>query len=98
MIYAIENQSFFDVASQESGSVMAAFDWTLKNGLSITDELEPGQQLISPNSSFRNAEVANYFKGKKQMVATGFNVEDGSSIIPTLGIGTMRIGTTFIVG
>ena len=98
MIYAIENQSVFDVAVQESGSVLVAFEWAIANGLSITDDLAPGQQLVSPNSSFRNAEVANYFKGKKQMVATGFNVEEGSSIIPTLGIGTMRIGSTFIVG
>ena len=97
MIYAIENQSVFDIATQEDGSVQATFEWAVKNGFSITDDLAPGQQLISPNSSFRNAEVANYFKGKKQMVATGFNVEDGSSIIPTLGIGTMTIGTTFIV-
>lgn len=98
MIYAIENQSVFDVAVQESGSVLAAFDWALKNGLSLTDDLEPGQQLISPNSNFINADVAGYFKGKKQMIATGFNIENGQSIIPTLGIGTMRIGTTFIVG
>lgn len=97
MIYAIENQSFFDVAIQESGSVMAAFDWTLKNGLSITDELEPGQQLISPNSDFINTDVARYFKGKKQMIATGFNIGEGDSMIPELGIGTMAIGTTFIV-
>ncbi|RTY80674.1 hypothetical protein EKL97_10440 [Flavobacterium sp. LS1P28] len=98
MIYAIENQSVFDVAVQESGSVLAAFDWALKNGLSLTDDLEPGQQLISPNSDFFNTDVAGYFKGKKQMIATGFNTADGQSIIPTLGIGTMRIGTTFIVG
>lgn len=97
MIYAIENQSVFDVAVQESGSVLAAFDWALKNGLSLTEDLAPGQQLISPSSDFINADVAGYFKGKKQMIATGFNIADGQSIIPTLGIGTMRIGTTFIV-
>ena len=97
MIYVIENQSVFDVAIQESGSVLSAFDWTFKNGLSITEDLAPGQQLISPNSDFINADVASYFKGKKQMIATGFSIEDGDSMIPTLGIGTMRIGTTFIV-
>lgn len=98
MIYTIENQSVFDVAIQENGSVLSAFSWAVKNGLSITDELTPGQQLISPNSDFINADVVGYFKGKKQMIATGFNIADGQSIIPTLGIGTMRIGTTFIVG
>ena len=98
MIYAIENQSVFDIAVQESGSVLSAFDWALKNGLSLTEDLAPGQKLISPNSDFIDTDVAGYFKGKKQMVATGFNIEDGQPIIPILGIGTMRIGTTFIVG
>lgn len=98
MIYAIENQSLFDVAIQESGSVMAAFDWALKNGNSITDELEPGLQLIPSESDFINTDVARYFKGKRQMIATGFNIGEGNSIIPQLGIGQMAIRTTFIIG
>lgn len=93
----IENQSLLDIAIQEDGSVMAAFEWALKNALSITDELAPGQELLVPVSEFRNNDVADYFKGKNQMVATGFNntIED---LLPDLGIGTMAIGTTFIVG
>jgi hypothetical protein len=98
MTIVIENQSLLDIAIQEDGSVLAAFDWAFANGLSITDDLFPGQKLIAPVSAYRNADVANYFLGKRQLIATGFNIEDGSSIIPTLGIGTMRIGTTFIVG
>lgn len=94
---AIENQSLFDVAVQEDGSFLAAFEWALANGLSITDELVPGQKLIAPNSELRNNEVADYFKGRNQMVATGFNIGDGNSMIPELGIGTMAIGSTFIV-
>lgn len=96
MIYVIENQTVFDIAVQESGSVIAAFDWALKNALSITDELAPGQELLTPVSEFRNNDVANYFKGKNQMVATGFNntIED---LLPDLGIGSMAIGSTFIV-
>ncbi|MDI5894404.1 hypothetical protein [Flavobacterium algoritolerans] len=98
MITVIPNQSLFDIAVQEDGSVLVAFDRAFANGLSITAELFPKQKLVATNSSYRNNEVANYFKGKKQMIATGFNIADGQSIIPTLGIGTMRIGTTFIVG
>jgi hypothetical protein len=98
MITVIPEQSLFDIAIQQDGSDLTAFDWALKNGLSITDELFPGQKLVAPNSSLRNVEVANYFKGKKQMVASGFSVEVGNAIIPVLGIGKMRIGTTFIVG
>lgn len=90
----LHNQSLLDIAIQEDGSVMAAFEWCLKNAISITDELEAGQELLAPFSEFRNNDVANYFKGKNQMVATGFNgtIED---LIPDLGIGTMAIGSSF---
>jgi capsid protein len=98
MIRVIENQSLFDIAIQESGSVLAAFDLALTNGLSITDDLAPGQKLIASNSEFSNNEVANYFKGKNLMVATGYIIDDGEVILPKLGIGTMAIGSTFIVG
>lgn len=94
MIYVIENQSVLDVAIQEDGSVMAAFEWALKNGLSITDDLAPGQKLSVPISSFRNADVANYFKGRKQNIATG--VATGVNAQPSAGIGAMRIGNNFI--
>lgn len=92
----LHNQSLLDIAVQEDGSAMAAFEWALKNALSITDELAPGQELLAPFSEFRNNDVADYFKGKNQMVATGFNgtIED---LIPDLGIGSMAIGSTFIV-
>jgi capsid protein len=96
MINVIEHQSLFDIGVRESGSVLTAFDWAIKNGLSITDSLTPGQQLIEVVSAYSNADVGSYFKERNQMVATGFKNE--GSIIPTLGIGTMRIGTTFIVG
>ncbi|MDP3679780.1 MAG: hypothetical protein Q8R22_02970 [Flavobacterium sp.] len=98
MITVIPEQSLLDIAVHDNGNVLAAFETAFANGLSITAELFPGQKLVAPSSINRNAEVANYFKGKKQMIATGFNIADGQSIIPTLGIGTMRVGTTFIVG
>lgn len=92
----IPQQSLFDVAVQEDGSVLAALEWALKNGLSITDELVPGQRLIAPVSVFKNTEVADYFKGKNQMIATGFH--NNETMIPQLGIGKMIIGRNFIVG
>jgi hypothetical protein len=97
MTTVIENQSLLDIAIQEGGSVLTAFDLALENGLSITDVLEAGQKLVSPNSSYRKADVANYFKGKNQMVATGFDVANSELTIPEIGIGTMTIGTNFIV-
>lgn len=92
----IENQSLLDVAIQEHGNAMTAFDWCLQNGLSITDDLVPGQKLTTPISEFRNADVAGYFEGKNQKIATGFNAGI-LDLLPELGIGTMAIETTFIV-
>ena len=95
MIYAIENQSLFDVAIQESGSVLAAFDWALKNGLSLTEDLVPGQKLTTPNSNFNHSEVAEYFKRKNIKVATAIKKE---LVPPGLGIEYMRVGINFKVG
>lgn len=98
MITVIESQSLFDIAIQECGSVLTAFELALTNGFSITDDLAPGQKLIASNSEFINNEVANYFKGKNLMVATGYIIDEGEVFLPKLGIGTMAIGSTFIVG
>lgn len=70
MIIVIEHQSLIDIAIQQDGNPLSAFDWADVNNISITDLLVPGQKLIVPNSGFRNNEIANYFKGKQQLVAT----------------------------
>ena len=95
MINVLEKQSLLDLATQYDGSVLAAFEWSLANGLSITDYLTPNQKITAPVSIFKNTDVTNYFDGKRQMIATGF--ENNEILLPQLGIGTMTIGTTFIV-
>lgn len=95
MITAVSNQSLLDIAIQEDGNVLAAFEWAVANGISITDVLVSGQKLKTLNSSYRNSEVANYFKGKSQMVATALNNEE---LFPSIGIGGMIIETNFTVG
>lgn len=92
-----ENQSLFDIAVQEDGSVLAVFEWAVANGFSITDVLVPGQKLIAPKSSFRNGDVANYFKGRNQQVATCSTLGNDKLPIQPSGIGAMIIATDFIV-
>ena len=70
MIIVLENQSFLDIAIQEYGSVYAALDLAIANAMSITDDLVPGQKLKPVNSNFKIQEVADYFKSKKQNIAT----------------------------
>jgi hypothetical protein len=72
VITVIENQSLIDIAIQQDGSALCAFDWAAANGLSITDVLTPGQQLIEPLSDYRNVDVANYFGKKSQKIAASF--------------------------
>ena len=95
MITVLSNQSLLDIAIQEDGNILAAFEWAVANGVAITDMLVSGQKLNAPNSSYRNADVANYFKGKSQMVATALNNDE---LFPSLGIGGMIIETNFTVG
>lgn len=97
MIYIQEHQSILDIAIQEDGSVLSAFEWAIRNGLSVTSSLSAGQEMQPPISNFRNDEVANYFKGKKQDVATGLKFNVREALTPQVGIGTMIIESTFIV-
>ncbi len=64
-----ENQSFLDVAIQKSGSILAAFDLAVKNGLSVTDDLQPGQELELVDVN--NSDLAEYWWRKKTVPATG---------------------------
>jgi hypothetical protein len=95
VITAVSNQSLLDIAIQEDGNILAAFEWALANGISITDMLASGQKLNALSSRYRNVDVANYFKGKSQMVATALNNDE---LFPSLGIGGMIIETNFTVG
>jgi len=45
LIKVLDNQTFFDIAIQEFGSVEAAFVLALLNGYSVTDNLVPGTLL-----------------------------------------------------
>jgi hypothetical protein len=63
-IIVIDRQTFLDVALQEYGNTQAVFDLVLSNGLNITDELEPGQELILPNSDNTDNDVLNFYKAR----------------------------------
>ena len=71
----IENQSLLDVAVQEEGSAFAAVDLAVKNGLSITDDISPGQKLLLPESIYRNGDIATFFRNRRQLVATSTNID-----------------------
>jgi hypothetical protein len=91
----LSNQSLLDIAVQESGSALAGFDWAIANNVSITDDLMPGQKLVSPISIFENEDILKYFKNKSQLIATAINIEQTQT--QNIGIGSMAVGTNFII-
>ena len=97
MITVLNNQSLFDISIRYTGTIENAFKIAVANGLSLTDELEPGAQLIIPEVEMNN-DVVNYFAGKGIQPATGLT-ENDLLIAQTVqrGIGYMQIGKTFKV-
>ncbi|GLB51697.1 hypothetical protein NBRC110019_07360 [Neptunitalea chrysea] len=67
----INNQSVLDLAIEMHGSVEQAMQLAIKNGISLTEVLNPGMQINdADNTDFENKDVAKYFKKKKQKIAT----------------------------
>ncbi len=98
-IRVISHQSLLDLANQETGSIETAFDWAVENSISVTEILEPGRLLKVPKSEFISTEIASYFKRSKKSIATGLTKYQAENIDEeeSFGIGSMAIGSTFIV-
>ena len=67
-----KNQNIFDVALQKTGSVSAAFDLAVLNGLSVTDDLTPGTELKLLDVT--NKDIVDYYKNRGLVPAT--RIED----------------------
>ena len=87
-----------DISIRYTGTIENAFKIAVANGLSLTDELGPGAQLIIPADAEMNSDVVNYFSAKGIQPATGLT-ENDLLIAQTVqrGIGYMQIGKTFKV-
>ncbi|REC47882.1 MULTISPECIES: hypothetical protein [Chryseobacterium] len=94
-ITVLNNQSFLDIAIQHTGTVFNAFAIAAANGMSITEALIPGTQLIIPDTVVIDTDIRDYFKSKGIKPATSVTEE----IIPVVkaGIGKMQITKTFKV-
>lgn len=96
VIQVQHNQSLIDIAVQEYGSALAVFDLGFANGISITDNLTPGQKITLPKNNLINDDVANYFAGRGQKIATSISAEL-LLILNQTGIGFMEIENNFEV-
>ena len=62
-------QSLLDIALQETGTIEAAFDIAVANGLSITDYV-PGQMLVIPDTAKVDDKILAYYKDNEISPAT----------------------------
>ena len=87
----LDRQSIFDLAIQELGIVEAAFAFSIENDLSLTENLEVGQELVVTDKE--NKAIANYYENRGLKPATGITEEQSKFE----GIEFMGIEIDFIV-
>ena len=90
MIRVLSNQSVPDIAVQHAGSFEAAFALAEKSGISVTAEIEAGEEL--PEVPVQNRSVAAEYAQRGTKPAT-FD----SDVALLGGIGFMSIDENFIV-
>lgn len=89
-------QSLFDVSLEQTGSIESIIELASQNGLSITDELTPGNKLLIGDDLTVDEDILTYYKVKGIKPATGYNANGG--IQPSEeGISIWAIGIDFIV-
>lgn len=96
MITVLHNQSLLDISVQHTGTVENCFEIAVANGLSVTEELTPGVQLIIPESVKVNKEVLNYYTSKNIRPATAITKSGDYEQKPE-GISYWIINQDFIV-
>jgi hypothetical protein len=93
-VNVIENQTIFDLAVEQTGSVLSIFEIALASGRSITDDLAPGEQVFIPDTRYYIKDIVEYFKGKNYKIATYGTLDDYQSFE---GIGFWIINLNFQV-
>jgi len=91
-ITALDQQTVFDIALQESGSAEAVFDILADNSsLTLSSELTSGQQLIINQATVDQSIVDNYTANSRKpgngigMVIQVLGTADGKAILTSTG-------------
>jgi len=74
-----EGQNTVDIAIQETGNIEGLVEICRLNGLSVTAELLPGQEVIP--SDVKDRPIVNYYQGIGISVNTGGIVDPTSTIL-----------------
>lgn len=89
------NQSLFDIAIQECGTITAALPLCLLNDISVTGDLVKGE-VLQTNVSEKRIEIQSFYKKNELKPASALSAADLFNSNPT-GIDYMIIETDFIV-
>lgn len=71
-VTVLSGQSLADIAIQVYGSMEAVFTLALENGISVTDDLEPGQILFFSDENMPDKGIARHYAVNKIFPATSF--------------------------
>ena len=96
IVTVLHNQSLLDIAIQHTGSVANVFLIAQANGLAVSDEITPGDELIVPDTVVLDTDIKTYYTSRAIQPATTIT-EQIAEIVKQRGIGYMQIGRTFKV-
>lgn len=98
MAIVLHNQSLLDFAIQHTGNAQNAFEIAMANGISISDDISSGSNLIIPDSVVMDVDIRNYYQSKAIQPATALTtiIDDNTEPSPE-GIGYWIIGDDNIV-
>jgi len=71
---ALNNQSLLDLAIQAAGHVEGVVVLAQENGLSVTAELTPGDDVTTISATLVDADIQNYYTTRKVRPATDAEV------------------------
>ena len=99
MAIILHNQSLLDFAIQHTGNAQNAFEIAMANGISISDDISSGSNLIIPDSVVMDVDIRNYYQSKAIQPATAIttSVIDGEPETELEGISYWAIYDDFIV-
>ena len=98
MAIVLHNQSLLDFAIQHTGNVTNAFEIAMANGISISDDISSGSNLIVPDTVVLDTDIKTYYTSRAIQPATALTtiIDDNTEPSPE-GIGYWIIGDDNIV-
>ena len=94
-IKALHNQTLLDLAIQQYGSAEAVVSMAISNNISITEDIEVGNKISTEQENISNQPIAQYFQSNRLYPATALEQAVDIIVPVEIGIGNMKIGSTF---